>query len=257
MMGGHILMIHSFLLIGQSNMAGRGNIAQAHEIKTQNIQLFRSGRWTSFHRPVQPDRSFSGVNLAESFAEKYAQEHGVTVGLIPCADGGTCLDQWQEGSLLYDNAVNCARLAQRTSTIAGVLWHQGESDCHDGRSGVYYEKLEKIFAALRRDLDLYDVPFILGGLGDFIEIYGEGSLAEGFKVVNPALERYASEHEMTGFADASGLKPNDDNLHFCSDALYEFGLRYYEEFRKLENKNKVFTEKATQDSAIRTQFDAL
>ena len=251
-------MIHSFLLIGQSNMAGRGHLAEAHEINTQNIKLARNGRWTNFHRPVQPDRASSGVNLAESFAEKYSAEHNdVTVGLIPCADGGTCLDQWQVGSLLYDNAVFSARLAQRTSTIAGVLWHQGESDCYDGRYEVYYEKLEKIFASIRKDLDLYDVPFLLGGLGDFIEIYDEGSLAKGFRVVNPTLERYAAEHEMTGFVSAKGLKPNDDNLHFCSDALYEFGLRYYDEFIKLENKDKVFEEKATMDSAIRTELDAL
>ena len=250
-------MIHSFLLIGQSNMAGRGYIDEAHEINPAHIRILRSGRWTCFHRPVQPDRAFSGVNLAESFAEKYVAEHGVEVGLIPCADGGTCLDQWQVGSLLYDNAVNCARLAQRTSTIAGVLWHQGESDCRDGRQNFYYEKLEKIFASLRRDLDLYDVPFLVGGLGGFIEFYGNGSLAEGFRVVNPTLERFAKEHEMTGFVSAVGLKPNSDNLHFCADALYEFGLRYYDEFSKLENKNKIFVEKSTEDSAIRTQFDAL
>ena len=251
-------MIHSFLLIGQSNMAGRGFFDEAHEINGQNIRVLRNGRWQPFYRPVNGDRSFSGVNLAESFAEKYSEKHeNVMVGLIPCADGGTCLDQWQEGSLLYDNAVNCARLASRTSTIAGVLWHQGESDCHDGRYPAYYEKLEKIFSALRRDLDLYDVPFLVGGLGDFIEIYANGGLAEGFKVVNPALERYAKEHEMTGFVSAKGLKSNPDNLHFCADALYEFGLRYYEEFEKLEDKNKVFSERSTQDSAIRTTFEAL
>ena len=251
-------MIHSFLLIGQSNMAGRGAFNEAHEINVENICVLRNGRWVSFYRPLNNDRPFSGVNLAESFAEKYSEMHeNVTVGLIPCADGGTCLDQWQEGSLLYDNAVNCARLASRTSTIAGVLWHQGESDCHSERQYAYYEKLEKIFSSLRRDLDLYDVPFLVGGLGDFIEIYGDGSLAEGFKLVNPALERYAKEHEMTGFVDAKGLKPNSDNLHFCSDALYEFGLRYYAEFEKLEDKNKIFEERSTMDSAIRNAMEAL
>ncbi len=251
-------MIHSFLLIGQSNMAGRGNLAEAHDINTQSISILRNGRWTAFQRPVQPDRAFSGVNLAESFAEKYSAEHdNVTVGLIPCADGGTCLDQWQIGSLLYDNAVFNARLAQRTSTIAGVLWHQGESDCTEGKYHVYYQKLEKIFDGLRRDLNLYDVPFLVGGLGDFIEIYKDGALAKGFRTVNPELEKYANEHEMTGFVSAKGLKSNPDNLHFCADALYEFGLRYYDEFTKLENKNKIFEEKKTMDSAIRTEFDAL
>ena len=79
-------------------------------------------------RPINPDRSFSGVNLAESFAEKYSKKYGVDVGLICCADGGTSLDQWQESGLLFDNAVYNAELANRTSTIAGVLWHQGEAD---------------------------------------------------------------------------------------------------------------------------------
>ena len=32
------------------------------------------------------------------------------------------------GEILYDNTVNNAKLAQRTSELAGILWHQGESD---------------------------------------------------------------------------------------------------------------------------------
>ncbi|MBQ2401175.1 MAG: hypothetical protein II311_04070, partial [Lachnospiraceae bacterium] len=34
------------------------------------------------------------------------------------------------GELLYDHAVMQSKLAQRTSEIAGILWHQGESDCN-------------------------------------------------------------------------------------------------------------------------------
>ena len=59
----------------------------------------------------------------ESFALRYAQEHGVQVGLIPCADGGASLLQWREGGLLFDHALYQARLANRTSTVAGILWH--------------------------------------------------------------------------------------------------------------------------------------
>ena len=114
-------MLHSFLLIGQSNMAGRGFINEAKQVDTSHIFILRNGRWQNMFRPIHPDRSFSGVCLAESFAESYAKKHNVDVGLICCADGGTTLDQWQEGGLLYDNAVSQARLAQRTSTIVGVL----------------------------------------------------------------------------------------------------------------------------------------
>ena len=98
-------------------------------------------------RPINPDRSFSGVNLAESFAEKYSKKYGVDVGLICCADGGTSLDQWQESGLLFDNAVYNAELANRTSTIAGVLWHQGEADCSDELCCLYREKFERIMGA--------------------------------------------------------------------------------------------------------------
>ena len=35
-------MIHSFLLIGQSNMAGRGYLAEAHEIDTTHIKTLRN-----------------------------------------------------------------------------------------------------------------------------------------------------------------------------------------------------------------------
>lgn len=79
-------MIHSFLMIGQSNMAGRGLLDEAETIDTAHIKILRNGRWQPMFRPINPDRPFSGVNLAESFAEQYAQTYGVDVGLIPCAD---------------------------------------------------------------------------------------------------------------------------------------------------------------------------
>lgn len=82
-------------------------------------EVLRNGRWQQMYVPVNCDRSFSGVSLAESFADAYQKEHGVDVGLIPCADGGTQLEQWKEGSLLYDYAVLQERLAERTSTLAG------------------------------------------------------------------------------------------------------------------------------------------
>ena len=84
-------MIQSFLLIGQSNMAGRGFLGEAVPVNVEHIRVLRNGRWQPFYRPVNNDRPFSGVSLAESFAEKYAETYGVDVGLIPCADGGTRL----------------------------------------------------------------------------------------------------------------------------------------------------------------------
>ena len=101
--------------------------------------------------PVNPDRVTSGINLAESFADLYLKEKNVDVGIIPCADGGTNIDQWQVGGLLFDHACYMAELASRTSTIAGVLWHQGESDTADDRYPFYEEKLTKVMNAFREN----------------------------------------------------------------------------------------------------------
>ena len=106
-------MIHSFLLIGQSNMAGRGILNEVKPIANNRLKVLRNGRWQNMFSPVNPDRPFSGVCLAESFADAYSAEHNVDVGLIPCADGGTTLDQWRVGGLLYDHAVCIAGLASR------------------------------------------------------------------------------------------------------------------------------------------------
>ena len=85
-------MIHSFLMIGQSNMAGRGDMREVEPIRNPRLKVLRNGRWQPFFTPVNPDRPFSGVTMAESFADAYQRDHDVDVGLIPFADGGTRLD---------------------------------------------------------------------------------------------------------------------------------------------------------------------
>ena len=251
-------MIHSFLLIGQSNMAGRGFKDEVEKIRNPHIKVLRNGRWQNMYVPVNPDRPFSGICLAESFADAYAKEHGVDVGLIPCADGGTSLDQWQIGGLLFSNALYQAELASRTSMIAGVLWHQGETDCQDHLYSLYEEKCSVILDAFREKLDLYDVPFLVGGLGDYLVNRDEDPyLGRNYQHVNDALKSMAKKDEMMGFVSAKGLLSNPDCLHFSAAALREFGLRYYEKFKELERVDKVFEEKAEADAAIRSAMELL
>ena len=144
-------MMHSILIIGQSNMAGRGFANEVSPIENDKLFVMRNGRWWKMYTPVNPDRVTAGVNLCESFADLYQKGHGVDVGIIPCADGGTNIDQWQVGGLLFDHACYMAELAQRTSTIAAVLWHQGESDCAPDRYPLYEEKLTVILDAFRKN----------------------------------------------------------------------------------------------------------
>ena len=249
-------MIHSILIIGQSNMGGRGFKDDVEPIDNDGILVLRNGRWRPMYVPVNPDRKTSGINLAESFADLYVKEKGVQLGIIPCADGGTCLDQWAVGGLLFDHACYMAKLAQRTSTIAAVLWHQGESDCDSSRYPFYEEKLLKIIDAFRERLGLYDVPFLLGGLGDFLKRF-ENPIFSNYVYVNEALRRVAKRRDRIGFVSAEELESNPDNMHFSARALREFGVRYYNEFLKHEDKNKVFEEKPSADLAIVNDIELL
>ena len=218
-------MIHSFLLIGQSNAGGRGFPEEVPPIPRENLYVLRNGRWRPLYVPVNPDRVTSGICLAESFAEAYAREKGVEVGTIPCADGG-------------------------------VLWHQGESDCAEDRYPVYEEKLTAIVRAFRKKSYLADAPFLLGGLGDYLKDCPRGPKFQNYPFVNTALQAVAAKEPAMGFVSAEGLGANPDNLHFSAAALREFGLRYYAEFRKLEDPNRVY-QQDLQHSAEQSDIELL
>ena len=251
--------MHSILIIGQSNMAGRGFPGEVAPIDNKDLFVLRNGRWWPMYTPVNPDRVTAGVNLVETFARRYADEHGVEVGVIPCADGGTSLDQWAEGGVLFDHAVYMTELAQRTSTVVAILWHQGESDCHPELVPLYEEKLTRIFAALREKTGLRDVPILVGGLGDYLVNYHPE--LECFwncvKKVNNSLQKMANDDPLIGFVSAEGLGANPDNLHFSAKALREFGHRYYEEFLKLERKEAALPEKSTDAAMAKSEMEAL
>ncbi len=111
--------------------------------------------------------------------------------------------------------------------------------------------------AFKKELGLYDVPFLLGGLGDFLkDCCDKDSQFENYTYINESLEKIAENNPMTGFISAKGLTSNPDNLHFNAKSLREFGVRYYNGFMKLEDKNKVFTEKS-KDGFVRTKLELL
>lgn len=223
----------SFLMIGQSNMAGRGFPCEVEPIVNDRVFVMRNGIFRKMYVPVNPDRSFSGICLAESFADAYQRRHACDVGLIPCADGGTRIEEWREGSLLFDHACYMAELAARSSEIGGVLWHQGESDCKKERYPFYYERLLSMLEALRARLGMPNVPIVLGGLGDHLADCELSPDYKNYVYVNEAIRRVAKGMPRCAFADAAGLSSNPDRLHFSAAALRELGLRYFKAYEEI------------------------
>ena len=236
--------MYSFLLIGQSNMAGRGFKEDVKPIENNRLYVLRNGRWQPMDFPVNHDRSFSGVCLAESFADECSKFYDTDVGLIPCADGGTLVSQWQPGEILYDHALFQAKLAQRTSTIAGVLWHQGESDCREEHWPYYEERCINVFESLRKDLKLSDdIPFIIGGLGDFLTKKSEMSeqffYLVNYQKVDSSLQNLAMNNNYIGYVSARGLNCNPDYLHFDAKSLRILGNRYFDKFKEMNKLIKI------------------
>lgn len=232
----------SFLLIGQSNMAGRGDFGEVPEIENNLCFMLRNGRWQPMVEPINVDRDVfslfhSGVGLSASFADEYAKHFGERVGLIPCADGGTKVEEWQPGELLYDHAVCQAKLAQRTSEIVGILWHQGESDSASEEDvKLYRERFFTMLHAFQNDLGLpADIPVILGELGEFVGTFENGKF-QYFTQINEILEGISEELPRGGFACAHGLTCKPDGIHFNSKSYREFGKRYFAEFLRASEK---------------------
>ncbi|PIF47514.1 lysophospholipase L1-like esterase [Chryseobacterium sp. 52] len=230
-------MTHSFLMIGQSNMAGRGFLEEVPPIYDEKIKMLRNGRWQVMTEPLNYDRSTAGVGLAASFASAWRLFHNQEddIALIPCADGGTSLDDWDIEGSLFENTVLQAKAAQKISTLQGILWHQGENDSLGNRHIQYQQKLTRIIEQLRKELNIPHIPLIIGGLGNFL---GNGIYGKYFNEhhqINEALMQFTEANENTYFVSSDGLTANPDGVHFDAASQRKFGIRYFEAFHDKKN----------------------
>ena len=226
----------SILMIGQSNMAGRGFINEVPMICNERILMLRNAGWQMMAEPINYDRPNAGIGLAGSFAAMWCMEHeGEQIGLIPCAEGGSSLDDWAVDKNLFKNAVIQAGFAMQDSELIGILWHQGESDSYGGGYQTYYKKLQVIIESLRKELNAFEVPLIIGGLEDFLGKNGFGLNCTEYELVNEQLLKFAREQENSCFVTAEGLTPNPDGIHMDAVSQRRFGVRYYEAFVKREH----------------------
>lgn len=235
-LGNKTFEITSFLMAGQSNMAGRGNLDEVEPIKNNDLYMLRMGRWQKHSEPVNPDRPVtkgefhSGVGLASSFADDYVKHFGRKAGLIPCADGGTSLSQWMPGEILFDHAVFMTKLAMRTSDFGGIIWHQGESDCNAECIGLYKERFITMMSEMRRQLGAEELPLIIGELS--LDVDGKRwKHVEYAAQMNSIFHEIAKEIPNCAVASADGITiKKSDGLHFDSVGSREFGHRYFEKY---------------------------
>ena len=227
------------LLIGQSNMAGRGFVeAQDKVPHSRVVMLDKNGKWVPATDPVHFDKRSAGVGLGRSFANLLAEDNkDCVIGLIPAACGGSSLQFWKPGAYFkhigcypYDDAVKRARVAAKDGTLCAILFHQGEADIK--RCEFYYNELSTLINSLRRELDAQNVPFIIGQLSQVVPMKGNKLK------VDAAQKSCAANHSLCGFVSSKGLTLNPDKIHFDRKSLIEFGRRYYKVYTEIIRSSK-------------------
>jgi len=215
-----------FLLIGQSNMAGRGKVEAQDKVENPHIfMLTKDLKWVPATDPLHFDKpGMAGVGPGSEFARDILKaDPDATIGLIPCAVGGTSLDQWKAGGPLYTAAVTRTKEAMKHGKLAGVLWHQGESDSGTpDKVATYADRLSVMIGQLRTDLQADKVPVVLGEL-----IHGHKTNDS----INVVLATAAKKIPLCALASSEGL--GNKALHFNAADARTLGQRYAAEYLKL------------------------
>lgn len=231
---------HLFLLVGQSNMAGRGEVSDSdREPNPRVLMLDREGNWIPAVDPLHWDKpAVVGVGLGRTFGLELAQaKPGITIGLVPCAVGGSPIDSWRPGAFdeptkthPWDEAMARADKALEAGTLKGILWHQGESDGSPERAPTYETKLHELVARFRSELGAPEVPFVAGQMGRF----AEAPWSPAKTLVDAAHRNLPAKVARTAFVSADGLAHKGDKVHFDAASYRELGRRYAAAFLRLD-----------------------
>lgn len=161
-----------YLLIGQSNMAGRAVIQELDKDSLNGVFLYTSHPEIPWEKAANPLNKYSTIRKklsmqrlspAYSFAQKMATTtDGKPIGLVVNARGGTSIDLWTIGSDYYNAAINRTKDALLFGKLKGIVWHQGESDANQYET--YLPKMVELISALRKEFGDPTLPFVAGQL---------------------------------------------------------------------------------------------
>jgi len=239
-----------WVLAGQSNMEGVGNLRDVTPPNDRVMLLGMDGAWTRAEEPLHwlvdsPDPVHSGdpntraersaaqhksrgkgAGLGLPFAEAMVKATNVPVGLVACAHGGTSMAQWdpakkgEGGNSLYGSMIRQVELAG--GKVRGVLWYQGESDAFGGPAvfGAFPKVFTDFIAAVRADLGRSDLPFYYVQIGRVIM----PADVAGWDAVREAQRTLPAQVPNTGVVSAVDLEL-DDLIHVGTQGLKRLGRR--------------------------------
>lgn len=240
-----------WLMAGQSNMEGVGNLSGAPEphpmvrclgmdrvwrlARDPLHQLYASPdavHWTNSDpalakgRPLdateaaaEARRQAKGVGVGVTFGSLMHARSGVPQGLIACAHGGTSMAQWDPeradrgGASLYGSML--LSLHAVGQPVAGVLWYQGCSDASAADLPLYTRRMQGLVAAVRRDLRQPRLPWVTVQIASVINGNLDVASWNGIQELQRRLPAVIPRLETVPAIDL----PLDDGIHIGSPGL--------------------------------------
>ena len=228
-----------YLLLGQSNMAGRGPMIEGDkEVYSDKVFLLNKegvpvpatnplNQYSTVGKPV----SLQQIGPGFSFSKKVATVTGRKILLVVNARAETAISEWlpdaQTGYL--DAAIERTKQALALGgKLKAILWHQG---CHDsykqGDIDEYLSRLSKIVAALRTETGAIDAVFIAGELPQW-RVYS----APFNKMLEQIYFRIPNADYVSSEGCTCVLEDNSDP-HFSRDGQLLLGERYADKVLEL------------------------
>lgn len=230
-----------FILAGQSNMAGRGLVEPADTIAHPRIlSMDKNNQWTLAKEPLHfYEPTLTGLDCGLSFAQTLLAEipADISIGILPCAIGGSSVEQWLGDSLyrgvyLFSNLSEKVRLAREAGVIKGILWHQGESNANPRGLPLHEERLTRLFSLFRDVVGNDSLPILVGPLGTYTEPLERQMQWDN---LNQILTTFAQNQLHTGIINTSDLTEKGDKVHFDSKSQRTMGERFAREMLRLLN----------------------
>ena len=248
-----ILVGDLWILAGQSNMEGVGDLADVEPPSPYVHVLDMANRWHIAEEPLHwlcdsPDschcevsgamqkrlqaetrkQRTKGAGLGLPFANEMFRQTGVPIGLLACAHGGTSMAQWDPelkelgGGSLYGSMLN--RLDAAGGKVAGILWYQGESDANPDDVKLFAERFKKLVASVRADCGDSELPFYSVQLGRFVPEGGGAGDPSAWNAIRELQRRLAEDIAFTAVAPAIDLEL-DDLIHIGTQGFKRLGKR--------------------------------
>ncbi|MBE0679734.1 MAG: sialate O-acetylesterase [Bacteroidales bacterium] len=221
-----------FVLAGQSNMAGRGQVEPCDTVPHPRIfSVTPDKRWVVAREPLQLYQpALTGLGPGMAFARALVEEldEEIYIGLIPCAVGGSSVGNWLSDSLykgvrLKSNFTDKLLWAKEYGTVKGILWHQGEADATAEKIAFYKSDLTLLFDYFREVTGDDNLPVIAGELGIFP---GVEENRQEYLFLNDILLEISRDDPYMALVRSFGLKAKADNVHFDGPSQRIMGRRY-------------------------------